>query len=335
MTQSRLRPLSIGELLSAGFRLYRRKLPLLLAITAIAQAPIIMLQIIITLVYSEAAQKEFQNYTQNISNLLNRGPVNPLLRLDNYMAQTIGLQIVNMVNLLVMGVIGTAIAYAITQLFAGNQVTVRSAYNIGGERWRAVIGSGLVWILVLALVVGGMSALSIFGLRAAFITGGGIDRSAAIRATLVGFVVMGVVILLSLLFIGLVWLRFTFYPQVIAVESSGFLQSLIRSWRLVQGYFWRTLGVIILTYLLSILLFVVPGLILATIVDLVIARADIGFGIRQAISQLLAGVIGGIFGLAFNATMMSLYYFDLRVRKEGYNLAAETPIVIAEAPSGA
>jgi len=128
---------------------------------------------------------------------------------------------------------------------------------------------------------------------------------------------LGLVLAFVLLILPSVWLyvAWAFALPVLLVEGHRGPKALGRSFQLVKGRWWRTFGVIIV------------GFILATIVS-TIAQAVFLIGIFAGEGNdalvLVLSAIAGIVGLAvstpFQAALLTVIYFDLRVRKEGFDL---------------
>jgi len=98
----------------------------------------------------------------------------------------------------------------------------------------------------------------------------------------------------------------------IAAEGRGPGAGLSRSFDLVKKRFWPMLGVLIL----SILITVVIGLV----IGLVIGAATIATPTIQLEVQTLLSTAISIFTTPFTAAILTVAYFDLRVRLEGFDL---------------
>ncbi len=152
-----------------------------------------------------------------------------------------------------------------------------------------------------------------------------LDREVEVGATY-GYVVpllgsvLWVIILVALAVFGGVFLllvgaiffavRFYFAVVVVVVEGERGTEALRRSWRLVKGSTWRVLGIIIVV------------LIISGIVSLILA---VPFTILTEATQVLAfailgDVLASVVVAPFTAIAFILLYFDLRIRKEGYDL---------------
>lgn len=102
-------------------------------------------------------------------------------------------------------------------------------------------------------------------------------------------------------------------PAAVVAERRGPLAALRRSYQLVKGRFWPVLGTVLLGYLLY---FVVE-----LIVDLVFGAVTfLGGGAGGIVPGVVGSVLVSVVSLPFLAVMITILYFDLRVRHEGYDL---------------
>lgn len=129
-----------------------------------------------------------------------------------------------------------------------------------------------------------------------------------------------------------IWLyvAWAFAMPVLLVEGLRGRAALGRSFRLVQGRWWRTFGVIVVGFLFAgIISTIVQGAFLVGIV----------VGADNDALVLVLSAIAGILGLAistpFQAALLTVIYFDLRVRKEGFDLELLAEGIGGSAPSGA
>jgi hypothetical protein len=144
-------------------------------------------------------------------------------------------------------------------------------------------------------------------------------------------VVLAVVLLLSLvsvvlLFIPTIWLivaTAVVFPVLLVEEISGW-KAIKRSIALVKGRWWATFGRIFIMYLiantLASLLGIVAVAVLASGSDSIVVYA-----LATSFGQLIASV----FTTPLIAAITVIVYFDLRVRKEAFDLA-----VLAEQMGG-
>ncbi|XUK62098.1 hypothetical protein ABMA10_08940 [Plantibacter sp. RU18] len=127
-----------------------------------------------------------------------------------------------------------------------------------------------------------------------------------------------------------VWLgtKFSLTPSIIVLENGRVFASLARSWRLTDGYFWRTFGVqFLVSSVVSVAAQVVatPISILASLVPVLFVGVDseattiVATIAAQGLSLLVSVIIGAITVVVISATS-AVIYVDLRMRKEGLDL---------------
>jgi hypothetical protein len=115
-----------------------------------------------------------------------------------------------------------------------------------------------------------------------------------------------------------IWLWFSYSVAVPALLFEGCkgTNALSRSYRLVKGRWWATAGAILSAYLIAT---VIGGILQGLISALVFTDAgDSVFGV--AVIDAVANGIGQLFTTAFPAAVTAVVYYDLRVRKEGFDL---------------
>ena len=100
-----------------------------------------------------------------------------------------------------------------------------------------------------------------------------------------------------------------FFDKVIMVERLGPVDALVRSRGLVHGTWWRVFGIGVVFVIVQVILFLI-----AAIVAGVISNASDELGI-------LANALATAFVVPFAFIGGTLVYFDLRVRKERYNVS--------------
>jgi hypothetical protein len=119
---------------------------------------------------------------------------------------------------------------------------------------------------------------------------------------------------------------FCMFSQAIMVEGTPATESLTRSKQLSEGYKLRILGIWLLMFVvIPVVLGLGVGLVLAVffpsteIVETATGPA-INFNMRNLIiNQVLAFPVSAL-ELSYSSVCMTLLYFDLRIRKEGFDL---------------
>jgi hypothetical protein len=115
-----------------------------------------------------------------------------------------------------------------------------------------------------------------------------------------------------------IWLFVMYSVAVPALllERIGPARALRRSFRLVRGRWWPTAGALLVGYLLiSILGALVTAAIM--VIPAVVAEDNTLAG---ALGAVVGGTVGSVLTTPYSAAVVTLLYFDLRVRKEGLDL---------------
>jgi hypothetical protein len=103
-------------------------------------------------------------------------------------------------------------------------------------------------------------------------------------------------------------------PALLA-EGKGGAKALGRSYRLVQGRWWATFGTLVVMYLIVIVISLIVGGLLGAVL---VASAD-----SEAVAAVLTTIINtlsSLITLPLFAAVLTIIYYDLRVRKEGFDL---------------
>ncbi len=129
-------------------------------------------------------------------------------------------------------------------------------------------------------------------------------------------VLLATVSLLALL-IGAVYVgvRLTLSSPALLIEDLGPVAAMRRSWALVKERWWFTFGIFVIsTLLVTILSLLVQGLLLAPLLT------DSDNEVLGGILTSLGSIVANVFTLPIQAAVITILYFDLRVRKEGLDL---------------
>ena len=197
--------------------------------------------------------------------------------------------LVPFILLIVLQPIGTAaVLHIISQEFIDQRVSIGTAFRFALSRFGI-----LLWTSILMRLVVGLGSL---------------------------LVIPGILFL--------VW--YAFYAQIVTVENLSGMNALNRSKTLTMGFRWRVFGILVLTMVIGLIAYV-PVLILEEVLpryDLVVVdpRNQFDSGTRFVaiypnlwISVLVEQLLS-ILAEAYGAICITLLYFDLRNRKEGFDL---------------
>jgi membrane-anchored glycerophosphoryl diester phosphodiesterase (GDPDase) len=198
----------------------------------------------------------------------------------------------------------------------GEKLTLKAVWKATwprlGQLLLWVLVASLAFLLVLGAVVGIVWLLVVLG--------GGFVAAGIILAILAGIALVVVGVWLSI--------KLSIVPSIIVLERTSMAVAIRRSWRLTDGYFWRTLGV---QYLIAFIVGTVSQIVLTpvsifyvmavTAIDPTGATAESWVGpiVLYVIMIVLSLLVGSITSVVSSAAI-ALIYVDLRMRKEGLDL---------------
>ncbi len=193
----------------------------------------------------------------------------------------------------------------------GSPITVGEAWAIVRTRFAALIG-------LTALI--GLAAAVLCGFVAFVVAVAG-GAGGAGAAVLVGLpLVLGLIAALGYGYAVLV-----FAPTVIVLERQPVFEAMRRSFTLVRNSFWRVLGIMMLTALITSLVssavafpFNIIGMAVTHGGDALAGSAQLGLFSR------IGSTIGQIIVLPFTAGVAVLLYTDRRIRAEAFDLVLRT-----------
>lgn len=254
-TATDLRPLGIGGILDAGFKIYKARFKTLALCVLVPVVPLAIVNVLLT-----------ASTTEN--------GFDPTAPVEPEGTALTGTLISGLLSLLMAMLALAACTRAVAGAYSGEEITWRASLRAAVGKLAPLIGAVLLTIL----------------------------------AVLVGFM---------LLIIPGIYLMFRLavvVPAVI-VEDLGPDGAVKRSWKLVGGRWWATFAIVASV---SILVTIIAGILQGLILTPVLAGND---------SELVGGVLSGlgevvtnVFTLPLQAAVITVLYFDLRVRKEGLDL---------------
>lgn len=300
-----LRPLSLGEILDVAISIYRKNWILLISIAAVIAIPLLLLQVVGSL--SALPMDPLLLGRQATTNAMSSPAY--LLFLGVFMLIAL---VQGIANVFVLG----AVTVAVSERYLGRPVTVKQAYGASFRHWLSLLVAsiliGLVFLLVFAVYFG----LIFVGTVPMALLSGLLPSGSS------GLVGLLMIIPLCILPIPLVLLsiflltRWAFSTQAIVLEGANGPHGMGRSWHLVHGSFWRVLFTLFVLWLLVYILTVVPSFVIQFAVTLVAQGSPVlstaASGIASAIVSVLISPI--------QYAVMTILYYDLRIRKEGFDL---------------
>jgi hypothetical protein len=292
----RFRAQAVGELLDSAFTLYRRNVRLILAITAVVQLPLAVFSYI---VYQLTG---ITSATTRLQQLSANGTLTPqqLSNLGSSIATVLAVVFaIGLLQALVVQPIATAaMTRAVGDIYLDHPASVGGAYRAVGQRIWAVVGVSLILFGVgIALV-----AVS-FGLLVGAVFAFGSGGTALL-----------IVLLPAVVFVAiLVYTRWLFAAPIVMLERVGARAALRRSWQLVRGSTPRVFGITLLVGLITGILSAIVGALLSV-------ATGIGDETVRLILSQLASLIVAVLIQPISFIVVVLLYYDLRIRREAFDI---------------
>jgi hypothetical protein len=206
------------------------------------------------------------------------------------------------VSVLFLALLEAALASAVAQSWEGrDEVDVAAALRSGLRRWLpALVSIILKYALLVACAMVGFIAGMIVMVGVMLATGRREPNDALVYAMVAVVMVVGA--LAALPAIG----RLAVVPLTAILEPRGPIAALKRSNQLARGLWQHAVGTSALAFLIAIVPYVGASLLAGV------------FG-SQIVQQLVGVVVSVILTPVYVASLVALYY-DLRIRKEGFDL---------------
>jgi hypothetical protein len=285
-----------GDIFDRAVWIYRRGFVVLLAVAAVVQIPLALVEGIIgQRLETTAAAFSRLNGTQPTPEELTA------LFQDAFPALIAASLTIGLVSFIAGLLLSPALIDTIARIHRGEPSSVGDAYSAALRSAPAI----LVGSIVIGLAAAGLfAAIVVAGILVVVVSR---DSGVAVLAILATFI-------LSLFAVIYVTVRWAVWSQAVVLERRGPLDALGRSWQLVKGSMWRTLGIIVVVGIVAGL----AGLILGAIGGAVSSGLPAGW--RSVLPTIL-----GIFTASWVQIVTTLLFFDLRARREGAVTEATPP----------
>jgi hypothetical protein len=286
-----LRPLNVGDILDQTFRILRKHYLLLVGIIAVISVPAAVVQ-----------GFGLWQYAQGIQSL--SGGLGDAEDVLGAALQSTGPFLITTILAAIASVFQTgALASAISELYLGRVITIGQAYRGVLRR----MGPLLLATFLIGLCFLFFGAV-LFG--ATVLSTGQPGMGAAILCL---FIPLAFVIFGALFVFSIYW---AFMSQAIVLEGYSAVEGLRRSWNLVRGSWWRVFGILLLVGLMVGIASAVPTYAVQFGALLAFPQS---IEMQTILSQIVTTVVT-ILLTPISAIANTLLYYDLRVRKEGFDL---------------
>ncbi len=299
-----LHPLGVGELLDAAIYVYRKSFVTLIGIGAVIAIPLLLLQSAAALINAPVDPFFVGQLARTPSSL------SPSTLSFVYLAAT---AITSLLGAIAGVFEAGALAYAVSERRMGRRVTIGGAYRQALRRWPALLGSAILIQLFSFAGFGFLFAPFFLSVFAPLLAPG--NTGLVLGATLLSCVSMAGFIP-ALIAVAYVTVRWSITTPAIVLENLGALRGMGRSWRLVKGSFWRTFAVLLVVgVLVNLLIYIVVFAI--QFGTLALLRNSV---VLATMATSAGGVVVGAVIKPLEYAVLTLLYYDLRVRREGYDL---------------
>ena len=258
-TTAELRPLGLGEILDAAFKVYKAHFKTLCLCVVFVVVPLAILSTLLTLSADPSAFDPSPDAADDAT----------------FGGAQIAALIITVVLAVLLSTLATAACTrAVAAAYIGQPVDWRQSLRFGFRK--------IIPLILLSVLTGLAVVLGLFAL-------------------LIGAIYVGIRLVLG--------------SPALVVEDESATGAMSRSWSLVKDRWWSTFGVVVVS---TLLILVIGGLIqgLLALPGALGDSTAVG-AILNTIGQIVSNVIT----IPLQAAVLTILYFDLRVRKEGFDLA--------------
>lgn len=301
-----LRPIGFGTLLGAPFQTLRRN-------PAATFGSALLVQLVV-LVVSLAVTVPMGIWT--VTRIENAAPAD----VDAVASGSVGVFLVSLLVPIAVGIVGTAflqgvIVNEVASGTLGEKLRFGEIWRRTARRvWPLAGWSAIVTVLVLLLVAAAVAVVVLGALTS--------PVALAIAIVVILFGGLGLAVLFS-------WLgvKLSIVPSVIVIEGAGIRAAMGRSWRLTNGAFWRTFGVLLLVqaivYMASQIVsfpLAFGGSMATTLIDPTGTGSGTWIYLGVNVLIIVVSIVLGAVTAVVQSALLGLIYLDRRMRTEGLDL---------------
>ncbi len=212
------------------------------------------------------------------------------------LAGNFGSLLISVLGFALVSSLGTAaLTRAIASSYLGQPVTLAGAYRQIGRAWLVLVAALLLILLLSILLTLWWLIVPCIG----WLTG------------------LGMLLYLSLVISPLT-------APTVVLEKQRARAAVRRAWNLSRRRFWPVVGFVTVLFIFNLIFTVTPNLLVGFLVGLGMDPVTTSFADQQVVSTVVGALTTLVFSLIFlpfQLTAMTLLYFDLRIRTEGFDLA--------------
>jgi hypothetical protein len=294
-----LRPLGVGEILDGAFASIRRNPKAILGLAAVVMTISAVISATITRTLLNLGGLNLPSPGQQLTTAQATHLVGRAIAV---VVPAFGLTV--LLTFIVQAILAGLLAPIIARGVGGQQISAGDAWRVTRPRLPSLLLATLLALLA------GLGPLLVLGLLVAIAAVAGSPP-----------VVYGLLVLLGLAALVLtIWFStmLSLVTPVVVLENQGPARALARSWRLVNRSFWRVFGI---TLLAGIIVAIAGGILQ---LPFSVLGAVSGSGIGATIVIVIGAIAAGTVTRPITAGVTVLLYVDMRMRKEGLDLALRT-----------
>ncbi len=290
--------MAVGEWLDATFTMYRRNFVLIASISAVVQIPYALLTWLLFEITGVATfvRSPFASFGSQTT--ITQAQAQQLLNTyAGVLAVSVGLILVSLFVIVPLGEAATT--RAVSDRYLDRPSSLLAAYRAALGRLRSLIAMILILI---AAYAGSIVVVFLFVGLLASVGGGPVAVLIAILALL------GLIPALIFVYVRTV----VAVPAIVLERASGW-HGLQRSWQLTKGRFWPTLGRLAL-------LAIIAGIISSVVAAIFELPGGALFPSNSFVFDQVASAIAAVFVGPITYIGVTLLYYDIRIRKEGFDI---------------
>jgi hypothetical protein len=283
--RAELRPSSLGEILDRTAQMYRSHFLLYFGIAGISYAGVLVLSLLADVLFHSRAHTN--------------------TRIDIGFSAGVGIVIV-LFTILPVAIAMAAVMHAVAQNYLGQTCSIRESYMSVGRRWYRYI------LILLAMDTYALLPLAI--LMGIVIAGGALLPGGASRGIVIGLMVA---MMLAAMFAAFWWLlRWALSVPASLMENLTVHRALKRSSVLTKDGIGRIFVMLLLV--VAVMMVIQYAVQIPMFILLWKSR-----GVPTLTTQIVASFgssLSGAFVLPIYSIALTLFYYDQRIRKEGYDV---------------
>jgi hypothetical protein len=235
-------------------------------------------------------------------------------QLNSFGHQLVGLLVTYLTLIVASQLLTGMLTVVIGRSVLGDRVTVGQAWRQTLPRLPAMLGAMVLFLGAIVVMWAVFVGLGVF-------FGAGLNASGAVLGGY--FIIVGIIVLCLTVWL---WTSFLLANQVVVLERAGPVRALARSWRLVRRSWWRVFGISLLAGLIVGITGTILQLPFSVPAGMITSHA--GTPLHPPLLAVIIGTVGMIVARtvtgALQAGVYVLLYVDLRMRKEGLDMALRT-----------